>query len=63
MSKTLIIVVLALSTAVILYLCYLSIKLMRAAHHQVQSEKKHARLEQMDHHKTEQSKAQHHKKR
>ena len=46
MSKTMIIIVLAISTAIILYLCFLSIKLMRSANKQVQLDKNQARLQQ-----------------
>lgn len=46
MSKTMIIIVLVLSTAVLLYLCFLSIKLIRAAQKQAQADKVQASLQQ-----------------
>lgn len=46
MSKTMIIIVLVISTAVLLYLCFLSIKLMRATQKQAQADKTQADLQQ-----------------
>lgn len=46
MSKTMIIIALAISTAVVLYLCFLSIKLLRIAKQQAASEKAQARMQQ-----------------